>query len=263
MDLFLAGLLGALQGLTEFFPVSSSGHLALFSFWFGLPNDDLTFEILVHLATLAAIVTYFRKDWVLLAKSLFSKENGDLPNLILLYLIVSMIPAGVVGIFFKDAVVWMNHQPVAIGFCLCLMGGLLLLGLKAPSATKALPDLSWTVVVAMAMAQALAILPGISRSGITILCAIFLGLQKPAAARYSFLMAVPVIGGAGLLAILDLLDKIDQLQPGLLAAYAVGFLSALISGFFALAFLMRLLNGNRFFYFGWYCLAMGILAIVL
>lgn len=261
MDPLVAGLLGIIQGLTEFFPVSSSGHLALFTYWFGLPNEDLTFEILVHLATLAAIVTYFRRDWWDLAKSLVGKDGGELPRHIIVYLILSMIPAGLAGIYGKDLVVGMNHNPVAIGCCLLIMGTLLLFGLKAAPAKFNLRDLNFPIAMAMAMAQALAIMPGISRSGITILCGIFLGLEKQGAARFSFLMAVPVIGGAGLLTAVDLFRNAQLVSQDQWTAYAVGFVCALLSGFFALAFLMRLLNGKRFFHFGWYCLAMGLAAL--
>lgn len=261
MDPVLAGLLGILQGITEFFPISSSGHLALLSHWFGLPNEDLTFEILVHLATLAAIITYFRKDWWQLCRSLFQRDRGDLPRLIIPFLCVSMIPAAVTGLQASGLVLWMNHHPMAIGICLIIMGCLLLLGLKATSPTHRLQQLSWLIVITMAFAQAFAILPGISRSGITILCGVFLGLGKTDAARFSFLMAVPVIAGAGLLTTIDLFQNANQISADQWTAYGVGFGCALISGFFALAFLMRLLNGKRFFYFGGYCLAMGIIAL--
>jgi len=261
MDPLLAGILGVIQGLTEFFPVSSSGHLALFNYWFGLPSEDLTFEILVHLATLAAIVTYFRKDWWQLARSIFQKDSGDLPRRVVPYLLVSMIPAALAGIFASDKVMWMNRRPLAIGICLLFMGICLLLGLRARPAKFDLRHLPWAIVLAMAFAQALAILPGISRSGITILCGLFLGLEKGAAARFSFLMAVPVIGGAGLLTAIDLLEKSAQITAGQWMAYSIGFACATLSGFFALAFLMRLLEGKRFFHFGWYCLAIGSLAL--
>lgn len=261
MNPLLAGLLGIIQGLTEFFPVSSSGHLALFNLWFGLPSEDLTFEILVHLATLAAIVTYFRKDWWQLARGILGKGGDDLPSWIVPYLIVSMIPAAIAGIFASDKVLWMNRHPAAIGICLLFMASLLFLGLRAQPSKFNLRQLPWSIAIAMGLAQAVAILPGISRSGITILCGLFLGLEKTAAARFSFLMAVPVIGGAGLLTAIDLFEKSAQVSADQWTAYGIGFLSATLSGFFALAFLMRLLEGKRFFHFGWYCLAIGTIAL--
>ena len=105
MSIGLAVFLGILQGLTEFFPVSSSGHLALFGLWFGLEKADLHFEILVHLATLAAILVYFRQDWFQLVRSLFGGGSGDYPKWILPYLVLSMIPAGLVGIFMKKSLI--------------------------------------------------------------------------------------------------------------------------------------------------------------
>ncbi len=261
MDFVQAIILGILQGLTEFFPVSSSGHLALFGHWFGL-QPDLTFDILVHLATLAAIVVYFRKDWIQLARLLLGKDRGDLPPKILLYLIVSMIPAGLVGVLLKDNVAWFHDKNVWVGVFLFITGTILLMGLRISKSSISLKNMTFTIVIAMAIAQAFAILPGISRAGMTIMVGLFLGLERQGAARFSFLMAVPVIGGAGLLAILDLLENAQSMSSQQITAYGVGFVAALVSGFLALAFLMKLLNGKRFFYFGFYCFAMGLAACI-
>ncbi|QTD53768.1 undecaprenyl-diphosphate phosphatase [Sulfidibacter corallicola] len=263
MSLGLAIFLGILQGLTEFFPVSSSGHLALFGSWFGVHSEDMTFEILVHLATLAAIMVYFRKDWVQLIKIFLGRERGDFPPHILPYLVFSMVPAGLVGIFLKDHIQWIKNETFWVGACLIVTGVTLLFGLRVKREGVPMEKLDWLLVVAMGLAQACAVLPGISRSGSTIMCALFLGLHKQAAARFSFLMAVPVIGGAGVLTLKDLLEQEGTLSTDMLAAYGAGFMAALFSGFFALAFMMRLLEGRRFFYFGFYCIPLGILAMTL
>lgn len=285
MSVAVAIFLGILQGLTEFFPVSSSGHLALFGHWLGVQEADLTFEILVHMATLAAIIVYFRKDWLQLAKigvatlavaaAYLKKETlpaaydklaearGDFPPYIFVYVLVSMIPAGFVGIFLKEHIEWITGQTFWVGVCLIVTGITLLFGLKVPPEGKPMEKLNAAVVIAMGCAQALAVLPGISRSGSTIMCALFLGMSRQVGARFSFLMAVPVIGGAGLLMVKDLLENNQALSADLMTAYGAGFVAALISGFFALAFLMKLLEGNRFFFFGFYCLPMGVLAMVL
>lgn len=263
VSVWVAVFLGVLQGLTEFFPVSSSGHLALFGAWFGKQDEDLTFEILVHMATLAAIVVYFRKDWLQLLNIALRKERGDFPPHIFLYVLVSMIPAGIVGVFLKDQIEHIHGQTFWVGVFLIITGITLLFGLKVPPDGKPMDKLSLAVVFAMGCAQAFAVLPGISRSGSTIMCALFLGMSRQAGARFSFLMAVPVIGGAGLLMVKDLFENGAQLGSELLTAYAAGFVAALISGFFALAFLMKLLEGNRFFFFGFYCLPMGVLAMLL
>ncbi len=263
MDIGLAIFLGLLQGLTEFFPVSSSGHLALFGLWFGMAEPDLTFDILVHLATLAAILAYFRKDWFQLGRLILFRDRGDLPKYIIPFLLVSMVPAGLIGVFFKDQVTWIHEQPVWVGICLWVTGGVLLWGLRIKKKEISLAQMGLLVVLAMGLAQALAILPGISRSGITIMTGLFLGLEHRAAARFSFLMAVPVIAGAGLLAVMDLTEQAHSMTTSLWLAYGAGFVAALVSGFFALIFLMRLLEGKRFFYFGFYCLALGMIAMIL
>lgn len=261
MTLGVAIILGVLQGLTEFFPVSSSGHLALFGHWFGLEEADLTFDILVHLATLAAILVYFHKDWIQLFRLLLKKERGDLPANVLPYLIVSMVPAGLAGIFLKDHIHWVHGQIFWVGACLLVTGTALLWGLRHEDGKKPLAQMTWTIVIVMAVAQAFAILPGISRSGATIMAGVFLGMERRGAARFSFLMAVPVIGGAGLLAVKDLIENSQAMTADLWVAYTGGFIAALVSGFIALAFMMRLLEGKNFFYFGFYCLGMGAFAM--
>ena len=262
MSLELAIFLGILQGITEFFPVSSSGHLALFAHWFGMKEADLTFDILVHLATLGAIIVYFRRDWLQLFRLVVGKERGDLPPLIIPYILVSMIPAAAVGIFLKDHIEWLHERPALVGCCLLFTAVVLLLGLKIKDDnSRPFAQISWGIVLAMAFSQALAVCPGISRAGMTIMAGLFLGMERHASARFSFLMAVPVIGGAGVLAVKDLLESSAHLDAAMVTAYSAGFVAAGISGFFALAFLMKLLDGRRFFYFGFYCFAMGLFAI--
>jgi len=263
MDWSVAALLGVLQGLTEFFPVSSSGHLALFGHWFGLREPDLRFDILVHLATLGAIVAYFRKDWIQLGGALLGRDRGDLPPRILLFLIVSIIPAGIAGLLFKSEVEWVHARPFWVGACLLLTAALLLGGLRIEKGERPLERIGLGVVIAMGTVQALAILPGVSRAGATIMIGLFLGMERHAAARFSFLMAVPVIAGAGLLEAIDLAGEAQSLSAETWMAYAVGFAAAFVSGFLALAFLMRLLRGERFFLFGFYCLALGLAAMAL
>jgi len=263
MTVGIAIVLGVLQGLTEFFPVSSSGHLALFGAWFGLEKDDLTFDILVHLATLAAIMIYFRSDWLQLGRLVLRRERGDFPPWVVPYLLVSMVPAAIMGIFFDHLIVDFHRNPWLVGVCLLFNGAVLLVGLRLSEGTKTLAELRLGIVVAMGFAQAIAVLPGVSRSGSTIMCGLFFGLVRRDAARFSFLMAVPVIGGAGILAVMDLIDQGAEHLVQLWPAYGAGFLAALVSGFLALAFLMRLLEGRRFFYFGFYCLVLGLLAMLI
>lgn len=261
MTYALAVLLGILQGLTEFFPVSSSGHLALFGAWFGLEEPDLTFDILLHLATLAAIMAYFRKDWIAFFGRLLGKPAQEMPRLIVPYLIVATIPAVAVGYLFKDDVVSFHHHTEWVAICLFITGAALLSGLLIKDRAQPYRAMTWGMVLAMGVAQAAALLPGISRSGMTIMAGIFLGLERRASARFSFLMAAPVIVGAGTLAAIDLWTQPGGLTGLPWGTYTMGFAAAFISGFFALAFLMRLLAGNRFFVFGVYCVILAGLAL--
>ncbi len=263
MSVGLAVLLGFIQGFTEFFPVSSSGHLALFGNWFGMAQPDLTFDVLVHVATLGAILVYFRKDWLQLANQLLTREQGDMPRWVLLYLILSMIPAGLVGVFLKSQIALVHQHNAWVGVCMLITGATLLLGLRMEEGGFEYRKMTWAVLIAMSVAQALAVLPGISRSGATIMAGVFAGMQRKDCARFSFLMAVPVIGGAGLLTLKDLYEQPFPLPSGIWASYGAGFAAAMVSGFLALIFLMKLLEGRNYFRFGYYCLAMGLLAIVL
>lgn len=262
MTIWLAVFLGILQGLTEFFPVSSSGHLALFGHWFGLEEADLQFEILVHLATLIAILVYFRHDWIQLVRNFFGfRDGGDFPKWMWAYVVVSMIPAGLVGVFFKDVIADVHNQSWFVGCCLLATGTALFMGKRITREGLPMEHFSWRVVLLMACVQALAVMPGVSRSGSTILAGVFAGMSRHAAARFSFLMAVPVIAGAGLLEMIKLYQNAESMQPGMLSAYAAGSAAALLSGFVALRFLMSWLEGQRFFDFCYYCWGLGLIAI--
>jgi len=262
MSLVVAILLGVIQGLTEFFPVSSSGHLALFGAWFGMDEPDLVFDILLHVATLFAIVVYFRRDWITLAGQLLGRGNpSDLPKATIWYLVLATIPAGFVGVFLGDQVAWLHGQVAWVGALLCVTATLLFLGYGVKGSGKNLDSMGWVIVLVMGIAQAFAILPGISRSGATIMVGVFMGLNRKEAARFSFLMAVPVIAGAAVLAVKEVIED-PALAERISGAYAAGFVAAFVAGFVALAFMMKLLEGRRFYRFAWYCLALGLYAIL-
>ena len=156
----LAILLGILQGLTEFFPVSSSGHLALFGAWFGLDEPDLTFDILLHLATLAAILVYFRSDWIQLVRILLGSKPADMPKQVVPFLIVATLPAVVVGFLFKDAITVFHGHPDWVGLCLLVTGMTLVAGLFVKGNHRSYMTMTWTIILIMGVAQASALLPG-------------------------------------------------------------------------------------------------------
>lgn len=258
MTLLIAILLGLIQGLTEFFPVSSSGHLALFGSWLGLEQADINFDILVHLATLGAIAIVYRGDVKNLALVPISRDGKDLK--LLGKLVLATLPAAVLGLLFKDHVEWFHNQTAWVAVFLLVTGLVLLSGLlKTGNARGTLQELTPLGVLAIGFAQALAILPGISRSGMTIMMGLMLGLKKEEAARFSFLMALPAIGGAGILMISDL-DPSRWSQLGWV--YVSGFLVAFVASLVALKFLLYLLDGKRFFHFGWYCLGLALMVLL-
>lgn len=262
MSITVAIILGLVQGLTEFFPVSSSGHLVLLGLVLGHHTDEITFDILVHLATLVAIIVYFRKDCIAAVKQLAGRDQEGIPKKLWLLLFLATLPAAVTGLWLKDTVSTLHQHGAWVGFLLMVTGCVLLGGLCRSAPGKPYAHMTLGIAMAMGLAQVLAILPGMSRSGWTIMAGVFLGMERTASARFSFLMAIPVIGGAGLLAAKDLLERVSQAASIPWAAYGAGALAALGAGLFALWFMMRLLEGRRFFWFGIYCLVVGLAAII-
>jgi len=230
MTLLLAILLGLIQGLTEFLPISSSGHLALFGKWFGLGEADINFDIILHLATLVAILLVYRKDVIKLAAAPFKKDREGL--VLLGFLVLATLPAAVIGILFKDELSFFHNHTTWVALFLAVTGVILLGGfLFKEERNMTLSGLTVLQVLVMGFAQAFAILPGISRSGMTIMAGVFLGLKKEEAARFSFLMALPAISGAGILMARDL--QIEQLSA-MIVPYSWGFLCAFVSSLAAL-----------------------------
>jgi len=253
MTLLLAIILGVIQGLTEFLPVSSSGHLALFGAWLGLEQADIQFDILIHLATLVAILIVYKKDVLDLAKAPFNKDPKALK--LMGMLIIVTIPAVVVGLLLKSYVEFFHNDLIWVAAFLGVTGLVLLSGkvLKQNQRSR-IENLNLIPVLLIGCAQAFAILPGISRSGMTIMAGLFLGLEKEEAARFSFLMAIPAIAGAGILMVRDM--NVTQLGQ-LWVPYAGGFIVSLLAGLVALKVLIHILKGQRFFLFGFYCLALA------
>lgn len=261
MNLWQAVVLGIVQGLTEFLPVSSSGHLVIAERLLGLPPGDLTYEVILHLATLLAVVLFFRRRlWrmfraVIRARIRIHKGRLriDDENLkLLLLLLLATIPAAVVGYLFEDLVerAFASVQAAALGL---LVTGAVLFGTKFLR-LKDLP-LNWLRAVLIGLAQAAAILPGVSRSGATIAAGIYSGIRKERAAEFSFLLSIPVILGAGLLKLKDLppLGQGANLLP-----LWLGGLAALVCGFLAIAWLLQLIKNKRLEYFAYYCWLVGI-----
>ena len=254
-------LLGLLQGLTEFLPVSSSGHLTLGQALLGLEEEDLTFAVLVHAATALSTVVVFREEIGALVRDVFRQgvvgvKARTYSGLILL----SAVPAAVVGLGFKDTIESLA-TPRFVGIMLCVTAVVLFLSQRAKSGQR---PLGASRALGIGLAQACAILPGISRSGSTIGAALMLGVPREEAARFSFLMALVPIGGATLLTLKEVLEQptLAEAGSGPWAGYAIGTLAAFASGWVACTWMIRLVKRSNLAGFGVYCLAVGILSFI-
>ncbi len=253
MSFLEACWLGLVQGLTEFFPVSSSGHLVVFRSLFGLDQEGgLLFEISVHVATLVAIVIFYRRRILELIRGILTRQAEALD-----YagkLAVATLPAVLVGLFAKEFNERQFQNPTLTACALLVTGSILWTTRSSlPRAHASLP--SWKVALWVGCAQALAILPGISRSGTTVAVALALGLAPLAAAEFSFLLGIIAIAGAALL----MLPELKVASPEQLDALWVGGISALLAGIAAITLFVRLLKHGGFHLFAWYAWAVGSL----
>jgi len=251
-------ILGIIQGLTEFLPVSSSGHLELSKSILGdnsVPAESLLFTVTVHAATALSTLIVFRKDVLQIIKGLFAfQKNEEL--LFSLKVILSMIPAAVVGVLFNDEIEMLfGGQSLLVGAMLIITGLLLFLADKAKNTSK---NVSFGNAMIIGIAQAIAILPGISRSGSTIATSVLLGVDREKAARFSFLMVVPLILGK---MAKDLLDGNVAAQSDKLFVLMIAFFAAFITGLFACKWMISLVRKSQLRYFAYYCFAVGALAI--
>ncbi len=250
-----AVILGLLQGLTEFLPVSSSGHLVLAKHILSVELPGVSFEIIVHIGSLLAILIYFRSRLWTLVRSLFDRSLQS-ERKIVSYLILATVPAGVLGVLLEDFFEDVFAQPVYAGWALIVTAFILM---STRWATRPSRDLTWSPALMMGFAQALAILPGISRSGSTISAGLHAGLKPSVAAEFSFLMAIPVIGGATLLKAKELLG----VPPELLGQYALGAIISFVTSMVAVYLVLAVLRRGRFEYFAYYCFVAGGVALYL
>ena len=254
-------VLGVVQGLTEFLPVSSSGHLKLGQELMGLHEEDLTFTVLVHAATALSTVVVFRQDMLQLAQDAFAQgDHGNASRRYLGLLLLSAVPAGVVGLLYKDQIEGLATTRF-VGAMLCVTALVLFLSQRASAGNR---PIGASRALGVGLAQALAILPGISRSGSTIGAALMLGISREEAARFSFLMALIPIGGATLLTIKDLMEQPSWGVAGDIPwlGYGLGTLAAFVSGWAACTWMIRLVKRSNLAGFGAYCLLAGILAVI-
>ncbi|MEM6278516.1 MAG: undecaprenyl-diphosphate phosphatase [Verrucomicrobiota bacterium] len=260
MSFLEAVILGLVQGLTEFLPVSSSGHLVLTQKLLGVEDKGVTFEILVHFGTLLSVIIYFWKPlWRMVLAILppFREEYAKERKTIL-YLFIASIPAAFVGFSdLKDVFESTYEKPAIVGLLLMVTGAVLFLPRLFPK-RKGDSEVGAKSAVIMGIGQAFAILPGISRSGSTIVSGMMAGVKSSAAAEFSFLMAIPAIAAATLLEA----RKLTEVDTALLAPYFAGALIAFLSGLGAIYSVLAAIRRGKFEYFGIYCLIAGLLAFL-
>jgi len=264
VNLFQALFLGFLQGATEFLPVSSSGHLVLVPWLLGWDSPGLVFDAVVHWGTALAVVVYFWRDWISIAqavfRSLLDRSLADSQVRLAWFIVLGTIPAALLGYLLEDFFEAMFGRPAAAAGFLLVTAAILTISERLGRRERDLDTLTWLDALLVGLAQALAILPGISRSGSTIAAGLVRGLRREAAARFSFLLATPIIIGAGLLKVLALA------QAGGLAAQAptlaVGFVVAGAVGLGCIYFLMRYLQRRSLYPFAVYCAVASLLCLL-
>ncbi len=256
IEILQAFILGLVQGLTEFLPVSSSGHLILFKKLFGLDAETfgLNFDIAVHVATLIAVFIVFRKTIWNLIRHPFQKT--------VLWLILATIPAALVGVFLDDQIEAVSQSGGFLGLCFLFTAGVLLFSewiAKRKQANLEMEDLTWWKAGAIGLAQGVAVMPGISRSGSTLSAGLLTGMNKASAISFSFLMSIPVIGGSLLLGVKDTLENPESFNVGVILA---GMIAAAASGYIAVRFMLNFFRKKGMKVFAIYLAILGILVLV-
>jgi undecaprenyl-diphosphatase len=272
VPLLHAIILGIIQGLTEFLPVSSSAHLALIPWLLGWNDQGLSFDIALHVGTVLAVIAYFFLDWIQIIGQGFGLNIGSDPAIrhnprLLWLLVLGSVPAGIAGLLVKDLAenVWRNNQYL-IGSMLILVGLFMWWADRQGSRNKDLGNVTPTDSLTIGTAQALALVPGVSRSGITICAGLLRNLNRPAAARFSFLLATPAIAGAAAKDAWDLMRHgggIAGIPHDMRTALVVGVIVSAITGALTIQFFLNYLRRQSLSFFVWYRLVFGIIVIAL
>lgn len=249
MEIVQAAFLGAVQGITEFLPISSSGHLFVLPWLFGWQDSGLVFDVALHMGTLLSIIIYFWKDWMDILRD---------PRKPLLWLIIlGCIPAVVAGYLFEDYFETVFRSPAFVGGAMIAMGLLLWAAEAYGKKTRDIAQVGLKDALVIGFMQALALIPGVSRSGITMTAGLMTGLQRQAAARFSFLLAAPITLGAGIYKLRHIF--FSGLSADDASRFAAGMVLSAVAGFLAIKYLLRYLQAHTFYVFVWYRLVFGLL----
>jgi len=264
MTLLESLFLGFVQGATEFLPVSSSGHLVLLPWLLKIPEAGLAFSALLHWGTVLAVLLYFWRDILRLLRaglvSLGTRSLEDPDARVAWWIVIGTIPAVVLGMLFDDLFEELFGNPRPVALFLLVTATLLWVSERISAKTRSTEDLTWKEALLIGLAQALAITPGISRSGATIAAALVLGVRREDATRYSFLLGIPAILGAGLLSLLDLIGA--GLSAGQWLVMLAGFLAAAATGYAAIRWLLNYVRSRSLTVFAIYCALMSVVMLL-
>lgn len=261
-------ILGIVQGLSEFLPISSSGHLVLFEKILNFNDRGIALEVFVHFGTLISVFIVFRREiWAMirslpavpqyLRKGLIIDQKEDEYKALSFFIVIGSIPAAVIGILFKDQIVQLFANPLLVLFTL-LITAVILWSSRHTQENQFF--LTWNQAIIIGLAQAFAIIPGISRSGVTIVVALWLGIQRETAASFSFLLSIPVIFGASLLQFSELFNSPPPQHE--IFHLGVATVAAAISGYLAIIWLLDIVRKQKLEWFGVYCAAVGIIGLL-
>lgn len=256
MSIIQSIILGVVQGITEFLPISSSGHLVVFQKIFGLKEAPVFFDALLHAGTLLAIVLYFKKEIVNIIKNFWEKGTQRL----VLNILIGTVPVVVVGFLIKDKVGEMFNSLLLTGISFLITALLLWLTYFFKKQTKSINDLTWVDSLFIGVFQAISIIPAISRSGATIAAGIYRKIDRESAFKFSFLLAIPALLGAFILQLFQ--GGVNVLESSF-ASYIIGFLVAIIIGLVSLKILEKILVRGKFSYFAVYCFVLGVVIILI
>ncbi len=270
MNIFQAIILGIIQGLTEFIPISSSAHLIVVPWLFGWDDPGLAFDVALHLGTLIALLWFFAADWARLIRagiaSIVERKIGsDVDRRLAWLIVIGCVPGAIVGALAESKIEELFHQPnaghnvnamIAMGVIIAMLGAALFLAERWARHERNMEKLSLKDALLIGLAQASAIFPGVSRSGATITAGLSLNLTRETAARFSFLLSAPIIAGAGAKSLLNIYGELKRGTIGSaeLTLFVVGFIAAAISGYLCIRFLLRFLQKNStdvFVYYRW------------
>lgn len=255
MSYYDAIILGVLQGLTEFLPISSSGHLVLAQAILKVKQSGVSFEILVHLGSLLAVLVYFRSRIFALLKSLWVSSMKQERRMVL-YLIVATVPAVIAALLFKDLFERAFSKPVLAAVMLFVTGVVLTSTRFYASGAK---KMNWLSAVVIGISQALAIIPGISRSGFTISAGMASGVKPSEAAEFSFILSIPAIAGA----VVFKADELMSISQDIIGQYLIGVAITFLASLFAVYAVLATIRRGKFLYFGFYCFAAGAVGLYL